>query len=95
MGLDGINYLVAVTQMKASEANDAACQSQSKPTTQKTTSFDTYAKTVADTSMQESTVRTQSTAQKKQRQSLIQSILTIITNTYGESLREKARDLRG
>ena len=49
MALDGINYLVSVTQMKASAANDAAIQSQPKPTNQKATSFDTYTKAIAET----------------------------------------------
>lgn len=47
MALDRINYLIDVTQVKAPSANDDALDSQPKPTTEQTTSFETYAKAIS------------------------------------------------
>jgi hypothetical protein len=49
MALDQINLLVAVTQMKASDASDEALQSQPKPRAERRTGFDTYTKAVSET----------------------------------------------
>jgi hypothetical protein len=104
MALDGINYLVAITQIKASNANDNALGNQPKPTNQKTTSFDTYSKAVSETltttlATADSLLTRGSTGEtetaRKQRESLITSVLTNIANMKHESLKGIANNLRG
>jgi hypothetical protein len=45
MALDGINYLVQVTQMKASNANDET-QAKSQATSERRTGFDTLSQAI-------------------------------------------------
>jgi hypothetical protein len=104
MALDGINYLVAITQMKTSNANDDALRNQPETTSQKITGFDTNSKAISETftatlatpdslQTQGSTGGTE-TARKK-RESLMTSILTNIANMKHESLKAIANNLRG
>jgi hypothetical protein len=50
MALDGINYLVAVSQMKATNANEAAAETQASKPKQRTTSFSNWFQAIAEAS---------------------------------------------
>jgi hypothetical protein len=81
--------------MKAGNANDAALESQPKPTTQKTTSFDTYEKAISDSSETQASTGSTETARTNENYELVISAIKKVVTIISQTMREKRKNLRG